>query len=101
MGRYALPVPETVEALPGRAGTEGMRASITTWEYGEIAEILHVGPYDREQPTIARLKAFVEAEGYELVGGHEEEYLLGPTLAGPGDPEEYLTILRYRVREKS
>jgi hypothetical protein len=70
---------------------------LTTWEYGEVAEILHVGPYDREEPTLQRLRKFVQAEGYAIVGEHEEEYVRGPTLTGPGDPEQYLTILRYRV----
>lgn len=98
IGRYALPVPETVESLPEHTPPDGVTASITTWEYGTIAEILHIGRYDREQPTIGRLKAFVEAEGYETFGGHEEEYVVGPTTAGPGNPDEYRTILRYRVR---
>ncbi|WP_419862263.1 hypothetical protein [Candidatus Palauibacter sp.] len=98
IGRYALPIPETVESLPEHTPPDGVTASITTWEYGTIAEILHVGRYDQEQPTIERLKAFVEAEGYETVGGHEEEYVVGPTMAGPGNPDEYRTILRYRVR---
>ena len=99
VGRYALPIPETVESLPEHTPPEGVTASITTWEYGTIAEILHVGRYDQEQPTIERLKAFVEAEGYEMFGGHEEEYVVGPTMAGPGNPDEYRTILRYRVHK--
>lgn len=98
IGRYALPIPETVESLPDHTPPDGVTASITTWEYGTIAEILHVGRYDQEQPTIERLKAFVEAEGYETFGGHEEEYVVGPTMTGPGNPDEYRTILRYRVR---
>lgn len=98
IGRYALLIPETVESLPEHTPPDGVTASITTWEYGTIAEILHVGRYDQEQPTIERLKAFVEAEGYETFGGHEEEYVVGPTMAGPGNPDEYRTILRYRVR---
>ena len=99
IGRYALLIPETVESLPEHTPPNGVTASITTWEYGTIAEILHVGRYDQEQPTIERLKAFVEAEGYETFGGHEEEYVVGPTMAGQGNPAEYLTILRYRVRK--
>ncbi|MCY3600096.1 MAG: GyrI-like domain-containing protein [Gemmatimonadetes bacterium] len=99
VGRYALPVPEAVESLPEHTPPDGVTASITTWEYGTIAEILHIGRYDAEQPTIKRLKAFVEAEGYETFGGHEEEYIVGPTMAGPGDPDEYRTILRYRIRK--
>ncbi len=98
IGRYALPIPETVESLPDHTPPDGVTASITTWEYGTIAEILHVGRYDQEQPTIERLKAFVEAEGYETFGGHEEEYVVGPTMTGPGNPDEYRTILRYRAR---
>lgn len=98
IGRYALPVPETLESLPEHEPPDGVTASITTWEYRTVAEILHIGPYDAEEPTIERLKAFVEAEGYHTFGGHEEEYVLGPTMAGPGNPDEYRTILRYRVR---
>lgn len=98
IGRYALLIPETVESLPEHTPPDGVTASITTWEYGTIAEILHIGRYDQEQPTIERLKAFVEAEGYETFGGHEEEYVVGPTMAGQGNPADYLTILRYRVR---
>ena len=98
IGRYALLIPETVESLPEHTPPDGVTASITTWEYGTVAEILHIGRYDQEQPTIEQLKAFVEAEGYETFGGHEEEYVVGPTMAGEGNPAEYLTILRYRVR---
>lgn len=98
IGRYALPVPEGVESLPEHTPPEGVAASITTWEYGTVAEILHIGRYEAEQPTIERLEAFVEAEGYETFGGHEEEYIVGPTMAGPGNPDEYRTILTYRVR---
>ena len=98
IGRYALPLPKTVDSLPPHTPPDGVTASIAMWEYGIVAEILHVGPYDAEQLTIERLKAFVEAEGYETLGGHEEEYVVGPTMSGPGNPDEYRTILRYRVR---
>ncbi|MCG8467070.1 MAG: GyrI-like domain-containing protein [Gemmatimonadetes bacterium] len=99
IGHYGVSVPEG-SGLSGASAPEGMSASVTTWEYGEVAEILHVGPYDQEQPTFDRLLAFVEAQGYVTIGGHEEEYVRGPTMAGPGDPTEYLTILRYRVRKR-
>ncbi|NUM64306.1 GyrI-like domain-containing protein [candidate division KSB1 bacterium] len=72
---------------------------MTTWEYGEVAEILHMGPYDKEQPTVARLMEFIKTQGYEVAGEHEEEYLKGPTMFSRGDPEKYATIIRYRVRK--
>jgi hypothetical protein len=34
------------------------------------------------------------------VGGHEEEYIVGPTANDKCDPEKYVTILRYRVRKQ-
>lgn len=99
VGLYGLPVPEIVTALPPHQAPEGLKASLTTWEYGEVAEILHVGPYDKEEPTVQRLKDSAKRQGYTLLAGHEEEYLRGPTMTGRGDPENYLTIIRYRVQK--
>ncbi len=100
VGRYAMPVPASVDSLPGQQGGEsGLRVEITTWPYGDVAEVLHVGPYNREEPTIARLKEFIKECGYEIVGEHEEEYLKGPGVFSRGNPEKYLTIIRYRVKK--
>ena len=98
-GLYALPVPETVTQLPPHETQEGLKASLATWEYGEVAEILHLGPYNREEPTMQRLREFTREQGYVILGGHEEEYIVGPTQSGKGDPEKYVTIIRYRVRK--
>jgi hypothetical protein len=59
-----------------------------------------VGGYDKEKPTIERLKAFIEQSGYEIAGLHEEEYLRGPGMIFRGNPDTYLTIIRYPVRKK-
>ncbi len=100
IGRYAMPVPENVDALPSQSdGTPGLRVELTTWEYGDVAEILHVGPYDKEEPTIAKLTQFIKECRYEIVGEHEEEYLKGPGMFGKGNPQKYLTIIRYRVKK--
>ncbi|HLF85194.1 MAG TPA: hypothetical protein VI837_13550 [Blastocatellia bacterium] len=101
IGFYGLPVPETVTELPQHQAQEGLKASLTTWEYGEVGEIMHAGPYDKEEPTMRRLKDFVKRRGYEIIAGHEEEYLRGPTMSGKGDPEKYLTIIRYRLQKSS
>ena len=100
IGRYAMPVPESVDSLPSQeAGESGLHAEITTWPYGDVAEILHVGPYDREPPTITKLTQFIKDSGYEIVGEHEEEYIKGPGMFSKGNPEKYLTIIRYRVKK--
>jgi hypothetical protein len=71
---------------------------LATWEYGEVAEILHLGPYSREEPALKRLREFIREQGYVTLGGHEEEYIVGPSQGGKGDSEQYVTIIRYRVR---
>ena len=39
------------------ADDASLRPVVVTWEEGPVAQILHVGPYDAEEPTIARLRA--------------------------------------------
>jgi len=63
-----------------------------------VAEILHTGPYSREEPALKRLGEFIQEQGYVILGGHEEEYIVGPTQSGKGEPEKYVTIIRYRVQ---
>jgi effector-binding domain-containing protein len=96
--RIGLPVPPGTE-LPEVRGKEGVVMQLTTWEYGEVAEILHKGPYDKELPTIVAMETFVKNNGYEFTGIHEEEYLKGPGMlfVKPGD---YYTIIRYPVKKQ-
>jgi hypothetical protein len=93
-GLYALPLPDQVTNLP--PGSEG--AKIDIWQYGEVAEILHVGGYSEEVPTVEKLMKFIKDKGYEVAGPHEEEYLKGPE-SGP-NTSEYQTIIRYQVKKK-
>jgi len=94
VGFYGLPIPDSVTELP--EGVRGVR--IEDWEYGEVAEILHLGPYSEETPTILKLHEFIRESGCEIAGPHEEEYLKGPGMAA--SPEDFWTIIRYRVKKK-
>ncbi len=97
-GLYGLPVPESVTALPEHTPVPGLTVSLTTWTYGEVAELRYVGPYDEERPALQELRDYIAAQGYEVVGAHEEEYLKGPGIFFRGNPEHYVTILRYEIR---
>lgn len=57
----------------------------------DAAHILHLGPYESEPPTIARLHAFVAAQGRTLAGEHREIYLGDPRKTAP---EKLRTIIR-------
>jgi hypothetical protein len=94
-GYYALPLPESVSGLP--AGLQGVK--IDVWKYGEVAEVLYIGPYDKETATIEALHQFIADQGYEIAGMHEEEYLVGPGM-GNTPPESYRTIIRYQIKKK-
>lgn len=93
IGLYALPLPDSVISLQPQV--EGVK--IDYWQYGEVAEILHIGAYSEEPPTIEKLFAFISEQGYEIAGPHEEEYLKGAE-SGP-DASKYMTIIRYQVRK--
>jgi len=88
-----LPVPADTASLPQKVGSTEVR--IETWGYGTVAQILHLGPYDQEGPTVERLHRFIEENGYEIAGVHEEEYLTSP------DARVIRTIIRYPVKKKS
>ena len=96
VGIYGMPIPEAVEALPEKADP---LVKMATWDYGTVAEILHVGPYSEEVPTVERLVSFLKEKGYRVIGDHEEEYLRGAGMFGKGDPKRYYTIIRYRVEK--
>jgi hypothetical protein len=87
-----LPVPEDTTSLPQKV--PGVEVKLETWEYGTVAQILHLGGYDQEEPTIDRLHKFIEESGHEIAGAHEEEYLTTPDAKVPK------TIIRYPVRKK-
>jgi len=98
-GYYGMPLPDDVTVLPAKdQEIPGLR--IERWKYGTVAEILHVGSYASERPTIEKLYHFIDSSGYQISGQHEEEYLKGPGMFFAGNPDKYQTIIRYEVRPK-
>lgn len=62
---------------------------------GPSMQILHVGPYRSEMPTIQHLHDDMTQAGYEPAGMHHEIYLEDPRTA---KPETLRTLLRQPVR---
>ena len=62
---------------------------------GQAAQLMHIGPYAEEAPTIARLHDFVADQGYELRGRHHEIYLGDPRRTAP---ERLKTVIRHPVK---
>ncbi|MEM6362227.1 MAG: GyrI-like domain-containing protein [Bacteroidota bacterium] len=62
---------------------------------GKSAQILHIGSYEEEAPTLEKLFAFVAEQGLEINGYHHEIYLSDPRRT---EPSKLRTILRYPVK---
>jgi hypothetical protein len=58
------------------------------------AQVMHLGPYADEGPTIARLHTFIAERGYAPTGKHHEIYLSDPTRSAP---EKLRTVIRQPV----
>ena len=62
---------------------------------GTAAQIMYVGPFSAEGPTIAKIHAYIQNSGHELSGKHHEIYLNNPATTAP---EKLKTILRQPMK---
>ena len=63
---------------------------------GLVVEALHIGPYDTEPATIARMRELATANGLTPHGPHHEIYVGDPRRA---DPQLLRTVLRQPLRQ--
>jgi len=64
------------------------------FQEGLSVQIMHVGPYGDEGPTIEKLHRFAKDNGYAISGRHHEIYLSDPRRTVP---EKLKTIIRYPI----
>ncbi len=62
-----------------------------SYEEGEAAQIMHIGPFSEEGPTIEKVHAFLEENGHERREKHHEIYLSDTRKA---DPAKWKTVIR-------
>ncbi len=58
---------------------------------GKAAQIMHIGPFSEEGPTIEKVHSFIETNGSRRMGKHHEIYLSDIRRAAP---EKWKTIVR-------
>jgi hypothetical protein len=63
---------------------------------GLCAQILHLGPYSAEKPTIEALHAFIAEKGLTFAGSHHELYISDPNRTAP---VKLKTIVRQPVKK--
>ena len=62
---------------------------------GLSVQVMHIGPYTDEGPTIAAMHQHAEDEGYALRDHHHEIYISDPNRTAP---EKLKTVLRQPIR---
>ena len=90
---------ELVEAARAKAATKKpleaiARVRFENFAEGLVAQVMHLGPFAAEGPTIQRLHEFITQQGYERAGKHHEIYLSDPRRSAP---EKMKTILRQPI----
>jgi hypothetical protein len=74
------------KSLPGLS-----KMRFERYNEGLCAQIMHIGPYSGEGPTIERLHAYIKEKEYSLRGKHHEIYLSDPRKAAP---DKMRTVIR-------
>jgi hypothetical protein len=70
---------------------------LETYHEGLSVQIMHLGSYDDEAPTLHRMHhEFIPEHGYEMAGKHHEIYLSDPRRVAA---EKLRTVLRQPVRK--
>jgi hypothetical protein len=91
---YARSVLEWVRAKKPLPRLEDARFEI--FEEGRCVQMTHIGPYDAEPASFARMEAFCEARGLKRLSKvHREIYMSDPRKTAP---EKLRTVLRFKVK---
>lgn len=84
---------EAVRAKKNPVALPGVR--FETFAEGSVAQIMHIGSYSEEGPTIERVHDFIEESGRTRSGKHHEIYL---TDIRKADPAKWKTAIRQPMR---
>ena len=66
-----------------------------SFKEGPAAQIMYVGPFSAEGPTIVKIHAQIQNTGHALSGKHHEIYLNNPATTAP---EKLKTVLRQPLK---
>jgi len=91
-------VDEAIEQVRKKKNPPALdKVYFSSLDEGLSAQIMHIGPYADEPPTIAKLHQFMTDNGYVHRGKHHEIYLSDPRRAAP---EKMKTVIRQPVSMK-
>lgn len=71
------------------------KAQLKRWKEGKSAQLMHIGPYNKEEPNIRKLLAFIKEKKLKVAGKHHEIYLSDPRRVAPS---KLKAVIRYPVK---
>ncbi len=90
-----------VETATKKKKLDCSEAELLTLDEGLCVQILHLGPFDDEPGTVARMDAYLAENGYENdfseTRQHHEIYL---SDARKVPPEKWKTVIRHPIKKK-
>ena len=102
--RLMMPVPDEASDADCRAAVEAAAAKqrpplldqlrCEPWQEGAVGQLMHIGPYDAEAPTIERLQKSITDAGLRARGCHHEIYVGDPNRTAP---DKLKTLIRQPV----
>lgn len=85
-------VEEAIAQVRKKKNPPGLpRLRLEHFEEGRSAQIMHVGSFEQEGPTVERVHQYIEASEGRLSGKHHEIYLNDPRRTAP---ERLKTVIR-------
>ncbi|MBI1745314.1 MAG: GyrI-like domain-containing protein [Acidobacteria bacterium] len=87
---------EAVEQVKKKKVLEALsKVRFESFSEGQSVQIMHIGPFSKEGPTIEKLHNFIRENDFKRVGKHHEIYLSDIRKAAP---EKWKTIIRQPVK---
>ncbi len=89
------------ETVQRKKGLNTDKARLVTFKEGLCVQCMHLGSFDDEQASFAKMKEFMQQNGLihepSQIGRHHEIYLADPRKT---EPSKRKTILRFPVRRR-
>lgn len=84
-------VQEGVAQVLKKKGLNLDKLRFESYKEGNAGQIMHIGPFSEEGPTIQKIHKHIDENGFSLCGKHHEIYLSDIRRAAP---EKWRTIIR-------
>lgn len=87
------------ETVAKKKKTDFSKVEYLEYDEGLVVQCMHIGPYEEEPKTVAKMHEYIESEGFALDISderyHHEIYISDPRKV---QPEKQKTVLRHPIR---